>query len=305
MHWAMVVACVLFGCKAATAQELDDTPEVQSEKRRGSISFDNKPGDFKFSAFDDEKGVVLFRAKLEGQDIWAMIDTGSDYSVVSERLVQELGLEKDQSEVSIDTISSSQNSRRIRDLNFEHIGQYSMVRDFYSFDLSGISKALGRQVDALIGYDLLRQLSFVLDSKNKRMLILISGMITPEDGRYRAIRLDGGVFEGTLNGVRTRFAVDLGSNGQISLHEKAWDRIFGDEPTISRGNATDGSGIVRETRGIENVQFEAFGATADVFVKKIPGENENFDAFVGYSMFYGRVAIFDYPKNVIYIEKEP
>jgi len=305
MRWAVVAACTFLGCQAVAVQSSDEAPETVGAKERGSVVFSNQSDDFKFSKFDDDKGVILFKANLEGEDVWAMIDTGSDYSLVSDRLVKKLNLRKERSDISINTILSAQNTNRLPDLNFQHIGQYSMTRDFYSFDFSAISKSLDRQVDVLIGYDLLRQLSFVLDSKYKRILVLPSGMITPADGRYRAIHLENGIFRGNLNGVAARFAVDLGSNGEISVYRHAWEKIFGDEPTVYRGTATDGSGLVRKTRGIEDVHFEAFGARSSVFVTKKPRDSENFDAQVGYSMFYGRVAIFDYPKNVIYVEKKP
>ncbi len=304
-HWPVVAACALFWVQAATAHNVDIPSSQRNEERRGTVTFFNKPGEIKYSNFDDQNGVILFEANLEGRDVLALLDTGSDYSLVSTSLIEELGISPQDVAESIRTTNSAQLSRRVPNLRFEHIDQYSMTRDFYTFDLSGMSQALGRRVDVVIGYDLLSQLSFVLDGKSKRILVLPSGLITPTDDRFAVIRLNGGVFEGSLNGRNTRFAVDLGSNSEISVYEPAWERLFGNQHMVSRGRITDASGVTRAGEGIEGVQLSAFGASATVFVTKKPRENGNFDALVGYPLFHGRVTIFDYPRNVIYFEREP
>jgi len=235
----------------------------------------------------------------------ALLDTGSDYSLVSESLVRELRLVPDEVGETIRSTNSAQLSKRVPNLRFEHTGQYSMTRYFYTFDLSGMSRALGQRVDAVIGYDLLKQLSFVLDSKSKRILVLPSGLITPTGDRYAEIQLNSGIFEGYLNYKLTRFAIDLGSNNPVSVYEHAWQRLFGKEPLVSRGTITDASGVNRAGEGIAGVKLRAFGAFAEVFVTKKPRQNERFDALIGYPLFRGRITVFDYPKNVTYFEKNP
>jgi len=296
--------CLLFVAQAVYAQEGDPSSDAPIAKRTGSVTFFNKPGSASFSKFDDQSGLILFEARIEGKKILALLDTGSNYSLVSTQLVSELGINSEDVGEIIQATNSSQSSKRVSNLSFEHVGQYSMIRDFYTFDFSGMSDAVGRRVDAVIGYDLLRQLCFVLDSKFKRVLVLPSGMITPNDDRYATIELYGGVFQGTLNGNIARFAVDLGSNSDVSVYSNSWDRLFGKKPAVSGFTVTDASGERRVGERLDNVQLSAFGSSLNVSVTKNPLENENFDALLGYPLFSGRIAIFDYSKNVIYLERQ-
>lgn len=304
-RWILFAACTVFSAQAAFAQVPSSPAESETEERKGRIVFFNKPGSLKFSNFDDQDGVVIFKAKLEGKEIWALLDTGSNYSLVSESFIEEFSIKTEDTQEIISAESSSQSSRVVSGLTFEHIGQYTMNRQFYTFKLEGMSEALGRRIDVVIGYDLLKQISFVLDGKYKRLLMLPSGMISADSDRYTTVNIRDGVIDGSLNGISTRFAVDLGSNSVLSVYSRAWSRLFGSDRTMYAGLTTDASGVVRAREGLEGAQLEALGFSATVFARRKSGENKNFDALLGYPFFSGRVTIFDYPKNAIYVEKTP
>jgi hypothetical protein len=88
------------------------------------------------------------------------------------------------------------------------------------------------------------------------------------------------------------------------VYSNSWDRLFGQQVTVSGFTVADASGARRVGERLDNVQLSAFGSSLSVSVTKKPLENENFDALLGYPLFSGRIAIFDYSKNVIYLERQ-
>jgi len=300
---SVCVACAFLQAQAIAQQPLTPASGVTEAERDDAtveISFLHR-GSANFLPIDDALGVVFFTVEINGQKTTALLDTGADGTAIDLELAKQLGLEIRDTGTTAKTAFGSIPNKSVEALDLEVPGQFSLTGSIGAKDLSGFSRAIGRDVGVVIGFDLLRSMSFLLDSKRKRIVFIQSGAISPRNKANIRLPIEGNVLDGEISGQPVRLKVDLGSNSDVLVLEKSWADVLGERPTKELGTSYDATGKKTSLTGIEDVELAIGPIVATIDVQRIPYEEESVDALLGYPIFKERVTVFDYPAGHITI----
>jgi Aspartyl protease len=185
--------------------------------------------------FDFSRGVIALDARIGAQPVTIMLDTGVYPSVIDINRAETLGLKIDRAAGG--EASGVGDAKSAVAFPTTIIGLSIASRNFGPIDaatsnLSVVSQAYGRQLDAILGYSFLKRQMVLIDYRNKTVLLL--NRVTEATPTIRSCRRHLNLpFQtltddnwpiipkfrfGTVSGPVT---IDTGSNGGIGLFERA------------------------------------------------------------------------------------
>ena len=218
---------LLTSCSGLKTFKLMKSGEVEQEEFKVNIPFEYN------------LGMIILKVNISGEEYDFLLDTGAP-NVISKELAQKYGLSNiferkfgdsqgqtsDLGMIKLDEIS-------IGGINFLNTG--AAVADLKQ------SKEVGcLQIDGLIGSNLMRKAVWKFDYENQ--IITISNSVeslkiseSSEKIPFFTYITGTPIIDITLNDVKEKnVIVDLGSNGDISLSKKTFDKLVDTDPNISR-----------------------------------------------------------------------
>jgi len=190
-----------------------------------------------------EKGVPLFRVRVEGQEVWAMLDNGAGRTVVDIGLARSLGLDPAPSLEPFETPTGPVEKWTISQAAIDIPGQMSMRAPVSAIDLTALSQLIGRPVSLIVGKEYFDNLEVVVQPANHQILFAPSGGVQlpastpylPIEGEYPKVAL-------TIGGEPLTLGIDLGANGDVKLGSEAWSRLGLDRSPTTEGHSANAAG---------------------------------------------------------------
>lgn len=199
--------------------------------------------------YETVKGVILLHAEIDGRPATILLDNGSDRSIVDTGFATRAGIKLGAPAPSALTGSATRLPTRLTDsVSFALPRAITVTGTLVAIDIGAISTALGRQVDGVLGADVLGNLAIMVDPDKQRVSIVGSGDITPGSNAIVIAVVAGNQIDATINGQPVRLRLDLGYNGVVRISDAAWQRIFTAETPMSADSMTAADGINRATR---------------------------------------------------------
>ena len=204
--------------------------------------------------FERIEGLIVFRAQVQGKDVWAVLDNLSDGSLLDTSFAQSVGLPMSAPVGRVRTQNGALERRWIDSVAIVVPGQISMITRLSSTDLGFFRRATGRQIVLIVGKELFDSLAFVVH-RNGSFEIAPSGSVNVSAG-VESLQLGQGrpLLLAKINGTDVVLAIDLRFNGDVSLSEAAWKRVVpsgSSSKTIVSGQA-DGQLVRRSASTLPN-----------------------------------------------------
>jgi len=249
---------------------------------------------------DTTKGVLLFPVLLEGDEVWALVDSRSSGTLMSIAFAEAHGMEVQCASRRTKTSFADLPVGFVEEVQLEIPHQFAISAAFDAVDLSGMSEALGRDIAIVIGADLLRSFAFVYDGRRELIVFRGSGGITPRWADTIVYDLEGDTFAAEVEGRLLRLGVDLGSNSELLLARVIANEILGGrESYITR--SVDASGSVARLKTYSSVSFRHDSFETTLTAKSIEQVLGGFDGLIGFPLFEGKQVLFDFGANQIVV----
>lgn len=179
---------------------------------------------------------LLFQARLDGHDVWAMLDNGAQRTLVDTGFAKSIGLRMGLPVAQARTATGSLARRVVSDASIDLPGQVSFRSPLSAVDLSVVSKTLGRPISLIVGKDYFSILSFQIVPANRTLEVGSSGTLNvPAGTPFLVLKNDTPQLDIEIDGKPATVAVDLGADGVIGLSQAAFARLgLNDLPSVER-----------------------------------------------------------------------
>ncbi|MEQ5786813.1 retropepsin-like domain-containing protein [Erythrobacter sp. NFXS35] len=302
-----LVACAVLAAQATSMPSEAIAQQSQRSERRLAnfkLQFLQEQGSIKSAIFDDTNAIVMFRAILNEREVWAVLDTGSEATLIDIQFAEAAGLKVVSKGGGIETGKNTLARSVVHGVRLKVPGQFEIPADFNGVDLTGLAKALSKDVKVVLGRDILNALSFYLDTKLKRIVFVPSRSMKVKDEQVFRIPMTDGLLNGRINGAEATLAIDLGATGALQIQRGAWDRYIGSNASLGEVTSKDLTGKTYKSIFTQGVSIDVGPINSRFAAKQIPDLNKRFDAYLGYRFFQGRRILFDYAADEILILKE-
>lgn len=282
----------------AHAQPAGDQPQNINVEVRLAQGAERKP-----VPMEVFRRLLLFKARVDGQDVWALLDNGTDFTLIDSGFATSRKLNVTEQVGQVQSATGSLAMGRVLNVLLEIPGQVSFRPPLYVTDLSGISKSLGVPVSLVVGRDTFAFLSFIITPSTRSFELAPSGAVNvPANTPTLVLKDDKPRLEVIINGKPAIVSVDLGDTNNITLGPAAWDRLgLSSLPTVL-GTSTGGDGKVMESRTaiVDTVAVGAFQARqSPVAVQPIRAQDG--DGRIGMGFFAGFNFVFDLKARRIWL----
>jgi hypothetical protein len=184
------------------------------------------PGESKPVSFELVHNHLLFRAMVEGHEVWALLDNGLAGSAVDSGFAKLADLKLGPPAGRALTATGSLERRLVTDVRFEIPGQMEVRAPLQAIDLSVVSKLSGRPVSLIIGKDYFDILAFFVSSTTSTFQLAPSGAMHVPPGTARLDLKNGEPQRDVMIAGKTAVVTpDLGSDLAIGLSASAWNRL--------------------------------------------------------------------------------
>lgn len=173
------------------------------------------------------RGTVVFKALINGREVWAFLDNRASGSLIDEALARSLGLQLNSVAGRVITPTGALERWRVSErVDISIPGQVGMQTPVSATDLSLLSAVAGRPISLIVGKEYFDVLVFVFTPRNRQFQLGPSGSLRlPADAPYLILQNDRPQIEVMVAGRPTLLTIDLGYNGDIALRQEAWDRL--------------------------------------------------------------------------------
>lgn len=307
LHLTKQFACIILLVQAAflpssisAHRSAVDVPE----KGTATLNLLHKGGSPNRLKFEDDLGLILFEVFVNERSVWAILDNGAGNTIMDTSLALQMGLPVEREAGTITTTHGQAEKATISNVHLTVPGQFRIRGDFVGANLRAISGVTDKDIGLILGSDILKHLAYLIDTKNKRLIFVLSGGMKPKIPNTQVIPIVDGVISGTLNGSPANFQIDLGSNSKLLVLTESWGNFFAESsapPATSR--SIDLSGKVVEKNVKSNVSISFAGIHATVDAHEISFKRKGVDGFIGYPVLKGKTLIFDYKDEKLLIVK--
>lgn len=181
----------------------------------------------KTASYELVQGHIIFKAVVAGRDVWALLDTGAERSLIDTALATSAGLHIGDPEGRLRTSTGSFiPKRRVSDVRIAVADQLEIQSPAVAgMDMTALSQAIGRKVEFVLGAELLSLTALKLDPAKRTLDLYPSGALRPPNG-FPALPLKGGYrIEILVDNKPVLVDLDLGAAGALTLEPEAWARV--------------------------------------------------------------------------------
>ena len=306
-----LIACAVFAAQAimpASGASAAEQKLAESNQREGvnlQLQFLQRTGSISSAVYDDSMGVITFQVLIDGQEVWAVLDTGSQVTLVDVNFAKEKGVSVEALTGSVRGLAGEMPRSKITGIDLEVPGQFA-VREarLNGTDLSGLSRALDKRIVIIIGRDILNVLSLYIDTTARRVVFLPSKAMKFQDTQIVRLPMSGGLLTGRINGVDATMAIDLGASGALNIRRGVWNRYKPSNAVIGEVDSTDLGGASYRSIFMQGVTIDIGPIRSQFAAKQVRDLDTDFDAYIGYRYFRGRRILFDYAADEILVLKD-
>lgn len=156
---------------------------------------------------------VEVREEKQGEPLQFVFDTGAEVSVLDLSAARRLNVKLGGRE-AIQGVHGRMSAFHVRDFNATFDGR-PLPESLLAFDLSSVSRSVGRRIDGLVGADFFRSAAVRIDYANRRISVGQSSFLLPAGGVVEKLplRRRGGILctEMTIDGVPSQWMrIDTG-----------------------------------------------------------------------------------------------
>lgn len=246
-------------------------------------------------AYDPIDGRIAFKARLAGREVWALLDNGADDSLIDLGFARDAGLQVDAPGGAVTSLTGSLSASRVRDVPVVVPRQFAARRALIGLDMTAAGDILGRKIALVIGADVLAEYAAVVDPVRHNFQLKPSGSVSPP-ASVLPITLTGKrpTLDIAIGGKPLTVAIDMGSNGSLSLTREAWTRIGGKgtDAGLMTTTGVDGRTFVVDTVKVAAVTIGP-ETVRDVTVDLKPTRAANGDGVLGMGILANYVMIMD------------
>ena len=234
------------------------------------------------------RNTAVFRAHVNGTEVWALLDNRVTSSAIDEALARALGLPV--SRVGggrfVTPSGGALDRWRVPAIDLSIPGQAGLRAPVFATDLSRLSAFTDRPIAFIVGKEYFDVLAFLFNPAKHEFRIEPSGALPlPADTPHLVLANDRPQVEVTIAGQPVLLTIDLGHGGDIALNRAAWDRLgMAALPTMPR-RSVDGSGTVTESV-VATLDEVALGPqpVAGVKVALAPTLADDGDGYLGFGL---------------------
>ena len=304
MRWlAIALMLVLAAPTAATAQRAHGDPVLLA----GGISFvpeaDRTPVNYQ-----TVRGRVIFRAKIGGRAVWALLDNGADRTLIDLKTAQAAGFKLDGKTTPVfGAGGGSLPSQWVEDVPVSIAGQFEAKMPMLGLDMREASKILGYDIELVLGADALMHMALKIDPFARTFHLTPTGGMdgTTASGAI-ALRGKRALVEIRIGGRPAMVGIDLGSNGGLALSHTAWRRMGATGKHLGTGSATGATGQSYDVEVFEVAEMDIGRLT----VNKVQASLENprpgvGDGIVGMAVLGQFVIVIDLGAGKLWLIEPP
>lgn len=182
--------------------------------------------------------LIVIEVSVNGQPYHFVFDSGAFMSVIDEKVMagMELDIKSKTKANSSSGISEKKKVVLVDEFKIEGI-QFQDISTFV-MDLSGLQKAFGcKQIDGLIGNNLMRKANWQIDYQNKKIRMTSDMANLKVAEKAYSYKLNPKKWGNTMlpieiDGVERYFTFDTGFGGFVQSNQKMLDRIQKKNPNI-------------------------------------------------------------------------
>jgi hypothetical protein len=172
--------------------------------------------------------VLVFKARINGHDVWAQLDNGSRDSIIDTEFAKSIGLQLGPLVAPLHTPAGGIiERRRVPSVEIEVPGQATFQSPLSAVDLGFSSKFLGRPIALILAREYFANLAFLFDLDDHTFQITPGGgwLMVPPNSPYIELKNAVPQLEIRVGDKPAVVALDLGYNGDLSLSDAAWRRL--------------------------------------------------------------------------------
>ena len=246
--------------------------------------------------YETVKDRVVFRARLAGRDVWALLDNGADRTLIDLGTARAAGLELATGTGRVfGAGGGSLTSQWVADVPVAIAGQFEARMPMLGLDMSAASKILGYKIELVLGADALMHLALMVDPFERTFHLTPSGQMAIDPGSAAiAMRGKRALIEVRIGDRPATVSIDLGSNGGLALTQAAWERMGATGRHLGIAKAMGATG---EPYEVEVIEVEEIGIGA-LRVQKVntslePARPGTGDGIVGMAVLGQFVIVMD------------
>ena len=234
--------CLLALPSQATAQMQVARAKPQRDSYSITFKFDKKVDRTPVS-FELIHNVLVFRADLNGEPVWAILDNAMDSSLIDRKFASDHKIMIGAPLSPLVTPTGSVERRRADDVRVKISGQVEFTAPFSVVDLEFLKLATGRPIAMVLGKEYFANLVFVILPSKKTFEVAPSGsMRLPPAIPFAALEDARPTLEIDVDGRKLKVLVDLGANSQLILNPEAWKGLKLDKAPQTRSWAANLNG---------------------------------------------------------------
>jgi len=233
--------------------------------------------------YERVRGTALFKAEVNGREVWAMLDNRVTSSVIDLDFASSLGIELGRSAGRFRTPSGSVERWHVPDVAIRVPGQIYMQTPMVAADLSFLSQVTDRPVSLIMGKEYFDGLLVLFTPHDRRIEFAPSGtMELPADTPHLVLQDGRPRVEVMIAGRPAVLTVDLGFNGDIAVSESAWTTLGLNALPATTGRAANANGrVFAMTSAVVGEVVLGSTPVSDVKVTLQPVFPDDGDGFIG------------------------
>ena len=232
--------------------------------------------------FDLLQGLIVFKAQINGEDVWGTFDNMSEDSLIDAKFATSHNLKVGPFIAPLHTPTGILQRQRIENVDVRIPGQIDLSEPMSAVDLSFLSKVTGRPISLVLGKEYFHWLAFFIRSDKRNFELAPSGAIKiPDKYPYVVLRGDRPQVAATVDGEPVALTVDMGFNGFAALSQAAWTKLNLDKRSTSK-KAAHFEGHVQDVKAATVDKMTLGPATVNqVEVRLEPSFPEDSDGLIG------------------------
>jgi predicted aspartyl protease len=227
-----------------------DVPKSALQAEPGKLMLHFTQGaDWAPLSYEVVQGEILFQATVNGRPATVLLDNGTGRTVIDAGFARMVGVALSSSaDAAVTGAATRMATQATGHMTLAAAHAFTITGSLVALDLKPMSAALGRQIDAVLGGDMLDNFAIMVQPAKRMLSLAPSGSISVKSDAIVVPIVDGNAVEAELNGRPVRVKVDLGFNGVIRLTDAAWQSTFPAGSVSAPGSQTTADGVTRITK---------------------------------------------------------
>lgn len=187
---------------------------------------------------------LVFKAVVAGREVWALLDTGAQRSLIDTTLATSVGLPIASPQGSLRTSTGALiPKRRVDNVDISVPDQVEIQRAVVgAMDMAALSAIVGRKIEFVLGADFLSKVAVKIDPAKRTLDIYPSGALRPPQGFPYVPLREGFKIDVLVEEKPVLVEVDLGASGALMLEPEAWARVAPANARVVPGRSVGADG---------------------------------------------------------------